>query len=316
MTRIAVYGAGGVMDAGVHLPLIDFGGEGFSYRRLTETVDAARECEFAAVSANDHFLFPVPWLDGLTALAAVAERSGGLKLMTTVALVTLRGAVPLAKALSALDIVSGGRVIAGLGPGSSRADYKAVGVSFEQRWQHFDKAVRLIKGMLQPGPAGAASDGRLLPLPRQSRGIPLWIGSWGSQAGLRRVASLGDGWVASAYNTTPEGFAANMTVLGGELERNNRPPGNFPNALVTMWTRITDSRSDAERALSEVVAPLVGRDPAELHGRICVGSAGECAELLSRYARAGCQQVYFWPLGDERRQIELIAGEVLPRVSC
>jgi len=316
MTRIAVYGTGGVMDAGVHLPLVDFSGEGFSHRRLAETVDAARECGFAAVSANDHFLFSVPWLDGLTALAAVADRSGEMKLMTTVALVTLRGPTPLAKALSALDIVSGGRVIAGLGPGSSKADYEAMGVPFEQRWQRFDTAVRLIKGMLQPGPAGAAPAGRLLPPPSQSRGIPLWIGSWGSQAGLRRVACLGDGWLASAYNTTPEGFAAKLKVLGGELERHHRPPGDFPNALVTMWAWITGSRSDAERVLSEVVAPLVGRDPAELRGRICVGSASECAELLSRYARAGCQRVHFWPLGDERRQIELIAGEVLPRVSC
>ena len=186
------------MDAGVHLPLIDFGGEGFSHRRLAETVNAARECGFAAVSANDHFLFSVPWLDGLTALAAVADQSGEMKLMTTVALVTLRGPTPLAKALSALDILSGGRVIAGLGPGSSRADYDAAGLPFEQRWQRFDTAVRLIKGMLQPGPAGAAPAGTLLPPPWQSRGIPLWIGSWGSQAGLRRVACLGDGWLASA----------------------------------------------------------------------------------------------------------------------
>ena len=72
------------MDTGVHLPLIDFGGEGFSYRRLTETVDAARACGFGAVSANDHFLFSTPWLDGLTALAAVVERSGRMKLVTTV----------------------------------------------------------------------------------------------------------------------------------------------------------------------------------------------------------------------------------------
>jgi alkanesulfonate monooxygenase SsuD/methylene tetrahydromethanopterin reductase-like flavin-dependent oxidoreductase (luciferase family) len=90
-------------------------------------VNAARECWFAAVSANDQFLFPVAWLDGLTALAAVAERSGEMELMTTVALVTLRRPAPLAKALLALDILSGGRVIAGLGPGSSRADQEAVG---------------------------------------------------------------------------------------------------------------------------------------------------------------------------------------------
>ena len=52
------------MDAGVHLPLIDFSGEGFTYRRLAETVDAARACGFGAVSANDHFLFSRPWLMG------------------------------------------------------------------------------------------------------------------------------------------------------------------------------------------------------------------------------------------------------------
>src|SRR5437762_13911916 len=82
-----------VMDAGIHLPLIDFGGEGLSHRRLTETVDAARECGFAAISANDHFLFPAAWLDGPTALAAVAERSGAMQLVTSLALAPLRGPV-------------------------------------------------------------------------------------------------------------------------------------------------------------------------------------------------------------------------------
>ena len=169
------------MDAGVHLPLIDFGGGGFSYRRLAEAVDAARACGFGAVSANDHFLFSAPWLDGLTALAAVIERSGGMKLVTTVALAALRGPVPLAKALSALDVLSDDRVIAGVGPGSSRADYDAVGVPFEQRWQRFDETLQLIKAMLQPATAGSdgAPAGSLLPPPRQSRGIPVWIGSWG-----------------------------------------------------------------------------------------------------------------------------------------
>ena len=211
------------MDAAVHLPLIDFGGEGFSDSLLAGTVDAARECGFAAISANDHFVFSAPWLDGLTALAAVAGRSGGMKLVTTLALASLRGPVPLAKALSALDILSDGRVIAGVGPGSSKADYEAVGVPFEHRWQRFDEAARLFKPLLQPGSAadsgayGATPVAQLSPPPRQRRGIPLWIGSWGSQAGLRRVASLGDGWLASAYNTTPEAFTAAMKQLCGEL---------------------------------------------------------------------------------------------------
>lgn len=311
-----------VMDAGVHLPLIDFDGEGLSYRRLAETVAAARECGFAAISANDHFLFSAPWLDGLTALAAVVDRSGGMELATTTALATLRGPVPLAKSLSALDVLSGGRMIAGVSPGSSRADYAAVRVPFEERWQRFDEAVRLLKALLQPGAAAAsgtyyaAPAARLSPAPQQRGGIPLWIGSWGSPAGLRRVARLGDGWLASAYNTTPEAFAAAMTLLDGEPGTMGRPAGGFPHALVTMWAWITDKRSDAERVLSDVVGPLVNKDPAELRGRICVGPGEECAELLSRYARAGCRRVHFWPVGDERRQVELISGEVMPRVCC
>src|ERR1700691_6695036 len=96
------------MEFGVHLPLIDFAGEGLSFRRLAETVDAARECGFSSLSANDHFLFSAPWLDGPTALAAVVERSQGMTLATTVSLATLRGPVPLAKTLVALDILSGG----------------------------------------------------------------------------------------------------------------------------------------------------------------------------------------------------------------
>jgi alkanesulfonate monooxygenase SsuD/methylene tetrahydromethanopterin reductase-like flavin-dependent oxidoreductase (luciferase family) len=99
------------MDAGLHLPQIEFAGEELSLRRLADAVDAARENGFAAVSVNDHFLFGAPWLDGLTALAAVAERSGPMTLATTVSLAALRGPVPLAKALGTLDILSGGRVL-------------------------------------------------------------------------------------------------------------------------------------------------------------------------------------------------------------
>jgi hypothetical protein len=98
----------------------------------------------------------------------------------------------------------------------------------------------------EPAPAAVAK-------PRD----PVWIGSWGSRAGMRRVARAGDGWLASAYNTTPEAFTAAMEVLGGELESQQRPSGDFPNALVTMWAWITGSRSEADRVLSDIIAPLV-----------------------------------------------------------
>jgi alkanesulfonate monooxygenase SsuD/methylene tetrahydromethanopterin reductase-like flavin-dependent oxidoreductase (luciferase family) len=297
------------LELAVHLPLMEFGDEGQSIDRLARTVDAARECGFAAVSANDHFVFGRPWLDGPTALAAVLERSGDMALVTTLALVALRGPVPLAKAIAALDLLSEGRVIAGVGPGSSERDYDAVGVPYEERWKRFDEATVTLRGLLRGEPPGLA------PAPRQSGGVPLWIGSWGSKAGLRRVARLGDGWLASAYNTTPERFLAARDSLSEELRAQGGGPHRFPNALATMWTWITEDARDADRVLRDVLAPLLKRDPEALRDQLCVGPPERCAELLSRYARAGCDRVHLWPLGDEPAQIELAATAVLPAVA-
>jgi alkanesulfonate monooxygenase SsuD/methylene tetrahydromethanopterin reductase-like flavin-dependent oxidoreductase (luciferase family) len=299
---------------------MEFGDEGQSLARLTRAVDAARDCGFAAVSANDHFLFQAPWLDGLTALAAVIERSGAMELATTIALVALRGPVPLAKTLAALDLLSDGRVIAGVGPGSSARDYDAIGVPYEERWERFDEATAILRSLLRDDPPPETRrhyplpGSQLAPAPRRPGGIPLWIGSWGSKAGLRRVARLGDGWLASAYNTTPDAFRAAKLALSEQLHAHGRNPDRFPNALATMWTWITEDARDAERVLREVLAPMLRRDPDELRNQLCIGSAEQCAELLSRYAQAGCERVYLWPLGDEPHQIELAATAVLPAV--
>jgi alkanesulfonate monooxygenase SsuD/methylene tetrahydromethanopterin reductase-like flavin-dependent oxidoreductase (luciferase family) len=309
------------MEAGVHLPQLELGGDGLSYRRLADTVDAARECGFVAISANDHFFFGAPWLDGLIMLATSVERAGSMTLATTVSLPTLRGPVPLAKTLLTLHALSAGRTIAGLGPGSSRRDYEAVGVPFAERWQRFDEAVELLRALLRGETPPVARHypvvaERMSPLPTDADAIPLWIGSWGSAAGLRRVARLGDGWLASAYNTTPGGFADAVETLRSELLAQDKRPDSFPHALVTMWTWVTEDRRQAERIIEDRLAPLLNKDPSTLRGRLCVGSAQMCAELLSEYAEAGCRRVHFWPIGDERRQIELLASEVLPWVGA
>jgi alkanesulfonate monooxygenase SsuD/methylene tetrahydromethanopterin reductase-like flavin-dependent oxidoreductase (luciferase family) len=299
---------------------MEFGDEGQSLARLMGAVDGARDGGFAAVSANDHFLFQAPWLDGPTALAAVIERSGAMQLATTVALVALRGPVPLAKTLAALDLLSDGRVIAGVGPGSSERDYDAIGMPYDERWERFDEAVALLRSLLQDAPPPEARrhyqlpGSRLTPAPRRPGGVPIWIGSWGSKAGLRRVARLGDGWLASAYNTTPDGFKTAKQSLSEQLDARGRDSDGFPNALATMWTWSTEDPRDAERVLREVLAPMLKRDPDELRDQLCIGSAERCAELLSRYAQAGCERVYLWPLGDEPRQIELAATLLLPAI--
>ncbi len=259
------------MEFGAHLPLMDFGGHPYTLGHLVAYTRSAAQLGFVALSVNDHMVFPVPWLDGPVALGAVMEHSAEMTLATTVALVVVRGPVPVAKTLGALDRLSGGRLLVAVGPGSSPEDYAAVGVDFSERWQRFDEAIGVLRALWRPGSAPFvgrfySTEGLSLePLPAQAGGPPIWVGSWGSEAGLRRVARLADGWLASAYNTTPELFGRAWQALRSELADHGRAPDTFPNALATMWCYITDdrarSRSRSHRADRSRSAPARGRAP-------------------------------------------------------
>src|SRR6476469_3541388 len=131
---------------------MQFGEEPLARKRLEATVDAARDCGFSAVAANEQFVFQTPWLDGPTALASMVGRSGEMALATTVSLAVLRGPVGLAKVLAAIDVLSEGRLIAAVGPGSSERDYNAMGVPFEERWKSFDEETALLRALLNGDP--------------------------------------------------------------------------------------------------------------------------------------------------------------------
>src|SRR5437764_3013421 len=146
-----VKGAGeeGPMEFGVHLPLLAFRGQAFSLSRLVDYADAAEQLGFTTLCANDHLTFSRPWLDSLTALASILTKTRHITLMTTVALPVVRGPIPLAKSLAALDVLSGGRLIAGVGPGSLPQDYALMGIAFEERWKRFEEAIKLLRRLLQ-----------------------------------------------------------------------------------------------------------------------------------------------------------------------
>ena len=135
------------MDYGAHLPIIAFDQRPFSLERLMEYTRVAENLGFQAIAMNDHLVSPQTWLDGPTALASVLSQTQSMALITTVALPVVRGPVPLAKSLAAIDILSGGRLTVGLGPGSSARDYAAVGLDFEERWKRLDEAVQTMRAL-------------------------------------------------------------------------------------------------------------------------------------------------------------------------
>ena len=304
------------MDFGVHLPLIDFGTPA-SLHGLKLYADSAAGLGYSYLCANDHLLFARPWLDGATALAAVIEESQDMTLATTVSLPVIRGPAQLAKTLTAIDILSDGRLVVGVGPGSSARDYSAAGIPFDERWSRFGESIAVLRALLGGDQtfngAHYSSDGiDLEPRPTQRPTLPIWVASWGSQAGLRRVARTGDGWIASAYNTSPARFGEGLTSLGEALAQEGRA-GPFPNAIATAWLYVTEDTRRAERMLADVLAPLLNRPVEALRSlSLPIGPAEVCAERLTAFSEAGAQRLFVWPLRDEVRQLELFRERVTP----
>lgn len=311
------------MDYGAHLPLIDFEGAGRTLADLRAYARRAADLGYRYLCANDHLLFGRPWLDGPTALAATIAESAEITFATTVCLPVVRGPVQSAKLLAAMDVLSGGRLVAGVGPGSSARDYAAIGVPFEERWRRFDEAIRALRSLLDEKAESFAGEFysteglSLEPPPAGPSGPPIWVASWGSPAGLRRVARLGDGWLASGYNTTPSRFAKSLARLNEELEAAAPRRASFPNGIATMWLYVSEARRDAERMLRDLLAPMLNRPVEALRDlALPIGSAEQCAERISAYRDAGAERIFVWPIADELRQLERFREDVVPLVSA
>jgi luciferase-like monooxygenase len=229
------------MEFGVHLPLVAFRGQVFSLSHLVDYAETAEQLGFTALCANDHLTFSRPWLDSITALTTILTKTRQMTLITTVVLPVARGPVPLAKSLAALDVLSGGHLIAGVGPGSLPQDYALVGIAFEGRWKRFDEAIQLLRRLLQRDVPPFTSQfyappaTPLEPFPAQELGMPIWIGSWGSEAGLRLIA-----WIHAT-------LGAVAVIPGNPRRQKNR------SCLPPTWTKEElGKRSAIERFFGRV----------------------------------------------------------------
>jgi alkanesulfonate monooxygenase SsuD/methylene tetrahydromethanopterin reductase-like flavin-dependent oxidoreductase (luciferase family) len=277
---------------GAHLPIAGWGGARPAASTVIECAEAAEALGYTTLCANDHIVFSVPWIDGLVALGAAAARTRSIQLMTTASLLVVRGPAALGSAAVALAHLSGDRVTICLTAGSTILDYEAVGIPFDERWPRFEAAISSFRSYLEQ--AGMR--------------LPVWIASWGSAAGLRRVARHGDGWLASGYHATPEHFASCLSYLRSHLQGGRKDQNAFPNAVATMYTYLTDDPAEARSVLGMLVSPR--HAPSDLRDRSLIGTAQECIERLRGLEAAGVQQVFIWPVVDEVRQLRRFVEEV------
>lgn len=184
------------------------------------TVQWARRAEqrgFAAVATIDRLVYES--LDSVVALSVAAGATVEIGLVTNVLLAPLYSPALLAKQLASVADIAGNRLTLGLGVGNRTDDYAAVGVDFGRRGRVLDQAVGLLRDAWRATPV--TGDKALCPRPVR---IPILFGGR-SEATLRRVATVGDGWAAGALRDydNQASFADRARAAWREAGRSGQP---------------------------------------------------------------------------------------------
>jgi alkanesulfonate monooxygenase SsuD/methylene tetrahydromethanopterin reductase-like flavin-dependent oxidoreductase (luciferase family) len=188
------------MRLGINLPTRQSDGRAPTIAQLMQRAQLIERLGFDGIWLGDSVgraRWPVP--DPLVWLTAAAAATDRIELGTCVLQVPLRHPVELAQRLMAVHALSGGRFSAGLGSGSTLADFEAVGVPYEQRFHLLAQALPTIKGVCRGERVGPAY---LAPWTDTASGPPILVGSWHSGLWVRRAARDYDGWLASGFFTS------------------------------------------------------------------------------------------------------------------
>ena len=141
------------------------------------------------------FILPDP----LIALSVAATVTSRIQLGTCVLQVPLRRPVELAHRVLTAHLVADGRLVLGVGVGSTEDDFAAVGVDYDRRFRAFADALPVMRSLWRGETVGRA---RLTPWPAALGGPPVLIGSWAGSRWIERAATTYDGWIGSAAKTS------------------------------------------------------------------------------------------------------------------
>jgi alkanesulfonate monooxygenase SsuD/methylene tetrahydromethanopterin reductase-like flavin-dependent oxidoreductase (luciferase family) len=290
-----------------------FDGNQPTKEQIISLAQYAEALGYDSLSVNDHIVFHTSWLDALSTLSAVAASTTRILIGTSILNIVVRNPVVCAKALAAIDILSSGRLFAGVGPGSYRGDYDACGIDFSERWPRFSEALEILVMLLSSdnsrpfdykGKYYTLKDVLLTPKPVQKPHPPIYVGSWGSDIGLKRVAKYSNGWMASAYNITPAKFKEKWNFLLAyrkSLGKKEEEP--FDNSVMTMFGYIHDDKDKVREVVKEMLSPALRRPAEDLEQVLLFGSLDECLRKIRNLVDAGVKRIHFWPVLDYEDQI-------------
>lgn len=298
---------------------------------MLEQVETARDAGFDAVFTTQHFLADFQFFQPLLLLSRIAAVSGDMKLGTAVTLLSYYPPVLFAEEVATLDVLSGGRVILGVGTGYREEEFQALGVPRSERISRFEEALPVVRQLWSGQPVShegrfTLDEARLRLRPPQGGRIPIWIGATGPK-GIARAARIGDEWLISPEMPLDR-MRANKELFVEALEGGAVGDHLFP---VLREAFVADDKETAIRVARDPLETKyaayrrwgheVGEFDDMTESTFVLGDAEDCTALLSRYVTEyGSRFIGLrmqWPGMTHRDvlgSIERFGADVLPRV--
>ena len=273
---------------------------------------------FDHIWGGGHFYFGSPMMDPLSGLAYMAGRTRRVTLGTTLVIPLLHPNL-VAKWAADVDILSGGRVILGVGVGGEfPAEFEAMGQDIHTRGARCDEQIEIIRRAFTGEKFGHSgrhyqfNEFQLRPPPIRPGGPPIWI-TGRSEFAARRAGRLGDGYLPYMVSTSSLGERKRQMVEAAE--KAGRDPGQIVLGHF-VFCSVSEDGKGTQEAVVRQLGSMYSQDFGHVADRYCIaGTVSQCRERIEAFIDVGVRHFNLAtvppPGGDARDTLHLFARDVL-----
>lgn len=306
------------MPVQIGLPIPQSSPQALDMARLRTYLVKADEAGFDSLWVTEQLFGEGPRLSALPLLTFAAALTSRVTLATGILQAALRSPALLAKSITTLDHLSGGRVLLGVAAGSDPQAYRACGLSTEKIGGQLEGCIRLMQrfwteeSVSDHTPRWEIEDGKLNPRPVQKPHPPIWFGG-SSPLAIKRAARLGSGWLSPGASST-ERYLGEVAMVREIAAQAGHGPGGF-RVGKRVYMAVDDAPDRArERLRAWYGRTYGGRDPTDVDKVAVWGTPETILEQLGPLLDSRPDVVVLNPVFDELEQLATIAADIAPKV--
>ena len=323
---------------GLRLPTFVLGDKTDGLDTIVNYLERAEQLGFESAFTIDHFVVTPPayactWLEPMVLLTAIASRTRKMRVGPLVMVAPIRNPMYLAKQTATLDFLSGGRFIMGIGVGWNKEEFELMGVPWSERGRRTTECLQILKelwaakSVTYQGKFYRFENLSIEPKPIQKPHPPIWIGGgsqpfeliYGQKAPnlgpvFRRIARFADVWVPHSSVTAEDARKDWDRICTYATEYGRDAPRDIQLAY-SNFIYVLQKGENPEKA-APYFSRFSGMNLEYWQKHYLLGTAEEISNHIRDRISAvgGMDHIILNPLSFDRDQLELLAGEIMPRL--